>query len=259
MVQVYGTFANRGRRPEFHYLDRIETADGRVLVEFNRPNPRRFPRVLREDHADMMIKMLESVVDSGTARRLKYEFRLYNDIAGKTGTTQDQTDGWFLGFSPRLVAGAWVGADDPNIRFRSMRLGQGSKTALPIWGRFMRKVYDDPELKNLRYGKFSPPNDTSWALMQCPPILDEMPIVAGMQDEYQEDPAFFNRLYSDLADYRDQEINVQLKKRRPNESEAEYYERMRRYNERLMRRDDRREKLKKLWSEVLFGKKEEDQ
>lgn len=259
MVQVYGAFANRGRRPDLHYLDRIETSDGRVLIEFNRPNARRFPRVLRQDHADMMIKMMESVVDSGTARRLKYEFGLYNDIAGKTGTTQYQTDGWFLGFTPRIVAGAWVGADDPNIRFRSMRLGQGSKTALPIWGRFMRKVYDDPELKRFKYGSFSPPNDTAWALMQCPPILDEMPIMASLQDDYQEDPAFFNRLYSDLADYRDQEVNIQLKQRRANESEAEYYERMRRYNERLMRRDDRREKLKKVWSEVLFGKKKEEQ
>lgn len=259
MARVYATFANRGRRPELHYLDRIETADGRVLVEFNRPNPRRFPRVLRQDHADMMIKMMESVVDSGTARRLKYHFRLYNDIAGKTGTTQYQTDGWFLGFTPRLVAGAWVGADDPKIRFRSMSLGQGSRTALPIWGRFMRKVYDDPSLKKWRYGSFAPPNDTARALMQCPPILDELPIVAGLQEEYQEDPAFFNRLYSDLADYRDQEINIQLKRRRNNETEAEYYERMRRYNERLMRRDERREKLKNFWGEVLFGKKNEEQ
>ena len=107
MTKVYGTFANRGRRPEWHYLDRIETADGTVLAEFDRPNPRRFPRVLEKPQADMMIRMLESVVDSGTARKLRYHYGLYNDLAGKTGTTQNQSDGWFMGFNPRLVAGAW--------------------------------------------------------------------------------------------------------------------------------------------------------
>jgi len=261
MVQVYGTFANRGRRPEMHYLDRIESSEGEVIVEFNRPNPRSFDRVLGENESDMMIKMLESVVDSGTARRLKYRFRLYNDIAGKTGTTQNQTDGWFLGFTPKLVAGAWVGADNPRVRFRSLRLGQGSSTALPIWGSFMRKVYDDPTFKQWYYAKFEEPNDTIKALMQCPPFLEEMPIMADLEEDYQENPGFFNRLYSDLADYRDQEVNVQIKERRSTETEAEYYERMRRYNERLMRREQRREKLKEFWSDVLFGgkqKKEEE-
>lgn len=258
MVRVYGTFANRGLRPEMHYLDRIETSDGKLLVEFNRPSTGRFPRVLREDHADMMVKMLESVVDSGTARRLQYEFRLYNDIAGKTGTTQDHTDGWFIGFTPKLVAGAWVGADNPSVHFRSMRLGQGSNTALPIWGLFMQKVYKDPSYRHWKRAEFAEPNDTTWALMQCPPFLEEMPIVAEYEEDYQENPEFFNRLYSDLAAYRDQAVNIQLKRRRSNETEAEYYERMRRYNERLMRRDDRREQLKQFWKEKLFGGGDKD-
>ena len=255
MVRVYGTFANRGKRPDLHYLDRIETRDGKLLAEFQRPNPRYFKTILREDHAAMMIKMMESVVDSGTARRLKYEFRLYNDIAGKTGTTQNHTDGWFLGFTPKLVAGAWVGADDPRIHFRSMRLGQGSKTALPIWGRFMSKVFEDPEFKPMKYAKFPPLVDTTWALMQCPPFLEEMPVIAGLQTDYQQNPTLYNQLYSDLADYRDQEINSQLRQRRPNESDAEYYERMREYNERINQREGQRENLKKFWSDVLFGDK----
>ncbi len=258
MVRVYGTFANRGRRPDLHYLDRIETSDGETIAKFERPNPRRFPRIIKPEHADMMISMLESVVDSGTARRLKYEYRLYNDIAGKTGTTQKQTDGWFLGFTPNIVAGVWVGADNPSVRFRSMRLGQGSNTALPIWGRFMRKVYNDPQLKKLKYAKFSEPNDTIRALMQCPPFLEEMPILAEYWNDYQQDPAFFNRLMTDLADERHQDIMIQLKDRRRNETDAEYYERMRRYNERLQRQDERRENLKNFWSDVLFGKKKKD-
>ncbi|MCB0588234.1 MAG: transglycosylase domain-containing protein, partial [Phaeodactylibacter sp.] len=113
MVRVFGTFANRGVRPEMHYLDRIETAEGDTLAVFERPDPRRFPAVLTEAHADMMIHMLESVVDSGTARSLRYQYGLYNDLAGKTGTTQNQSDGWFIGFNPRLVAGVWVGAEMP--------------------------------------------------------------------------------------------------------------------------------------------------
>lgn len=269
MVKVFGTFANRGLRPELHYLDRVETSEGEVLVKFDRPSVAGFRRALTDEQADMMNQMLRSVVNNGTARRLRYEFGLSNDIAGKTGTTQNQSDGWFAGFNPGLVACVWVGADNPNVHFRSMSLGQGSSTALPIWGRFMRKVVRDRHFRSIRNSAFPEPNDTIRAMMQCPPFLDELPIMADMQDQYYENPEFFNRLYEDLADYRDQEVKIQLKERRPGESDEEYYERMRRYNERLMRQEDRkegieerREDLKKFWSDFLFGekkKKEEKQ
>ncbi|MBX2875876.1 MAG: transglycosylase domain-containing protein, partial [Saprospiraceae bacterium] len=143
MVTVYSTFANRGVRPNLHYLDRIETSDGYVIAEFERPNPKNFRRVLPEEHADVMIKMMESVIDSGTAKRVHYRYGIYGAVAGKTGTTQNHSDGWFMGFTPKLVAGAWVGAESPRVHFRTMGVGQGSNTALPIWGEFMKRVYKD--------------------------------------------------------------------------------------------------------------------
>ncbi|MCB9294625.1 MAG: transglycosylase domain-containing protein [Lewinellaceae bacterium] len=258
MVRVYGTFANRGVRPEMHYLDRIETADGDTLVRFERPDPRRFPAVLTEAHADMMIRMLESVVDSGTARALRYQFGLYNDLAGKTGTTQNQSDGWFIGFNPRLVAGVWVGAEMPQVHFRSLRLGQGSTSAMPIFGKFMRRVYRDPDFKYIRYARFAEPADTIQALMACPPYLEEMPILAGFQDGYfyfSDERSLLERLLNQpYTDEQGRVVNVPP--RRPYETDEEYVRRLREYQDRLQRRDDRREKRKQFWSKLLFGKEE---
>lgn len=261
MVQVYGTFANRGVRPEMHYLDRIETADGDTLVVFERPNPRRFPAVLTEAHADMMIRMLESVVDSGTARALRYQFGLYNDLAGKTGTTQNQSDGWFIGFNPRLVAGVWVGAELPQVHFRSMRLGQGSVSAMPIFGKFMRRVYRDNNFKHIRYARFTEPADTIQALMACPPYLEEMPILAGFQDGYFYFPdqrSLLERLLN--QPYTDEEGRIiNVPPRRPYETDEEYVQRLREYQDRLQRREERREKRKQFWGKLLFGKEGEEQ
>ena len=256
MVTVYGTLANRGYRPKLHYLDRIETADGKVLVSFDRPNPRSFPQVLEADQADMMIKMMESVVDSGTARRLRYEFGLYNELAGKTGTTQNNSDGWFIGFNPKIVAGAWVGAEWPQVHFRSTSLGQGSNSALPIFGQFMRKVYRDAKFKSIRYARFTPPSDTVLALMQCPPYLDEMPILAGYQDGYyyfEDTRSLLERLLN--QPYTDEEGRViNVPPRSPEETDEEYIQRILDYQQRLERRDDRREKRKEFWNKLLFGK-----
>lgn len=261
MVQVYGAFANRGVRPEMHYLDRIETAEGDTIVMFDRPDPRRFPAVLTEEHADMMIRMLESVVDSGTARSLRYQHGLYNDLAGKTGTTQNQSDGWFIGFNPKLVAGVWVGAEMPQVHFRSLRLGQGSNSALPIFGKFMRSVYRDPEFKSIRYARFTESADTIQALMACPPYLEEMPILAGFQDGYfyfPDERSLLERLLNEpYTDEQGRVINVPP--RRPYETDEEYVLRLREYQERLQRRDERREKRKQFWGKLLFGEGEKEQ
>jgi penicillin-binding protein 1A len=255
MTKVYGTFANRGRRPEWHYLDRIETADGTVLAEFDRPNPRRFPRVLEKPQADMMIRMLESVVDSGTARKLRYHYGLYNDLAGKTGTTQNQSDGWFMGFNPRLVAGAWVGGSWPQVHFRTLYRGQASSTALPIYGAFMRKVYQDKAFKSVRYAKFEAAADTVTALMQCPPYLEEMPILAAHEDGYyyfEDNRSLFGRLTD--QPYKDEQGRViNVPPRQAGESDEAYVQRIRAYQARLEEREERREKRKAFWSNLLFG------
>ncbi len=256
MVQVYGTYANEGKKPELHYLDRIETSDGRVLLSFDRPNPYEFEQVITEEEAIVMTKMLESVVDSGTAARLKYRYGLYNDIAGKTGTTQNQSDGWFLGYTPDIVAGVWVGAESPKVHFRTLSAGQGSNSALPIFGQFMSRLLKENEFKAWKRSKFENPVDTMLYLMDCPPYLEEMPLIVEYLQDYDENPGFIDRVYRELLPHFDPN-QIILKRQRRNESNTEYIERMMKYNERMLNREEaRRKQLKEYWSKRLFGKKQ---
>ena len=96
--------------------------------------------------AYLMVNLMQGVVNEGTAGRLRWKYGLTNNIAGKTGTTNDQSDGWFIGFTPKLTAGVWVGAEDRQVHFESLTYGAGSNMALPIWGIFMQKVYGDESI-----------------------------------------------------------------------------------------------------------------
>jgi len=152
MVGAYATYANKGVWTEPVYLSRIEDKNGNVLAEF-------FPETkeaLSEETAFAMVKLLQGVVDKGTARRLRFRYNLTNEIGGKTGTTQNNSDGWFIGITPELAAGAWVGADDRAVRFRTTALGGGANAALPIWGEFFKRVYADQRI-NLKPKSFEAP------------------------------------------------------------------------------------------------------
>lgn len=258
MVQVYGTFANEGRKPVIHYLDRVETSNGDTLIQFERPASASFEQVVSREHNMTLVKMLESVVDSGTARKLHYTYGLWGDIAGKTGTTQDQSDGWFLGFTANLVAGVWVGAESPGIHFRTLSAGQGSSTALPIWGSFMRSMYKDKALAKKYRGQFPAIPDTLQAYMMCPPYLEEMPILAGWDDENYYDIQDF---YQTVQEFNQDALKkvLEMKPRRDNETYQEYGERIERLYHREQRRRENREKRKEFWSKFLFGKKEEEE
>jgi penicillin-binding protein 1A len=98
-------------------------------------------------------------VNAGTAGRLRYRYGIQNDVAGKTGTTNNQADAWFIGYTPQLLAGVWVGCDDREFRFRSERLGQGAAAALPIWAYFMKRVYADSKTGIIPDKKFDQPED----------------------------------------------------------------------------------------------------
>jgi len=187
MVKVYGTLANKGLRPTPKYIRRIETKTGEVLFNFDEEQVV-MERVLKEETAIMLTNMLQSVVDSGTARRLRYQYHLSNDIAGKTGTTQNHSDGWFMGYTPDLVAGVWVGAESPKVHFRTIGLGQGANMALPIWGRFMNKVYNDPQFRHWQNSSFDPLPDSLYWQMDCAPYLEEMPIYVEW-DSLEEAPS----------------------------------------------------------------------
>lgn len=152
MVSVYQAIANGGISKEPVYLLRIEDRKGQVLAEFG-PSSRE--KILcTPENAELMIEMLRGVVNRGTAIGLRTRYGMKADIAGKTGTTQNYTDGWFIGFTPGLVAGAWVGGDLQNVRFRSLQYGQGAYSAMPIWAGFMQDAFRDDHWKALQHETF---------------------------------------------------------------------------------------------------------
>ncbi len=170
MVNAYGVFANHGRRVEPVYMRRIEDRFGNVIYEADKKgNPQ---QVISKNVAETMTEILKGVVDHGTAASLRSVYGFDNDIAGKTGTTQQNTDGWFIGFTPDLVTGVWVGGDNQVIRFRSMTYGQGSHSALPIWARFMQKIYNNPLYRNSRNATFTISDEVKSSL-DCPDYKED--------------------------------------------------------------------------------------
>lgn len=153
MVGAMSTFANQGVYIKPMFITRIEDKNGNVIERFMPEES----EAMSELTAYKMVELMKGVVQSGTGIRLRYSYGFNNPIAGKTGTTQKQSDGYFMGITPDLTTGVWVGAEDRSVHFRSTDLGQGSHTALPIWAYYMRKVYNDPNL-HVSQGDFTKPN-----------------------------------------------------------------------------------------------------
>ena len=159
MVAAYSIFANKGVYNSPLPVYRIEDKYGNVLQEF-RPESR---EVITENTAYLMCNLLEGVVTGGTGVRLRYKYKLMNPMGGKTGTTQKHADGWFMGVTPDLVGGVWVGAEDRSIHFQNLANGQGASMALPIWALFMQKVYADKSLA-VPQSDFQKPNGVNHVL-----------------------------------------------------------------------------------------------
>ena len=153
MVAAYNTFTSRGVFVSPLFVTRIEDSQGNVISEF--ANRKR--EAIGENTAYLMVNLMEGVVQGGTASRLRYRYNLMGEIAGKTGTTNDNSDGWFIGYTPTLVAGVWTGAEDRQIHFQSGTLGQGANMSLPTWGIFMKKVLADGTLGITANDKFIAP------------------------------------------------------------------------------------------------------
>ena len=153
MVSAYTTFVNRGIRCAPLFITKIEDNEGNVIAQFQP----RMNEVISEESANKMLVLLKAVVDGGTAGRLRYKYHLTGEIGGKTGTTNRNADAWFMGFTPELVSGCWVGGEDRDIHFDSMRMGQGATMALPIWAYYMQKVYADRTLGYDPKAKFKLP------------------------------------------------------------------------------------------------------
>ncbi|MBC7885696.1 MAG: hypothetical protein H7X99_09490, partial [Saprospiraceae bacterium] len=172
MMKVFGTFANKGVRPEPIAILKIEDRHGNVIYDYEellRTDPLVGPnkRAMDTMTAATMTRMLQSVVIYGTANTLRSQFVPHGDFAGKTGTTQNHSDGWFIAYNPKLVTGAWVGAPSPAVRFRSMALGSGSATALPIVGNFWYSVAIDSKSAKITQEKFVA-NESVNAKVLCP-------------------------------------------------------------------------------------------
>ena len=284
MVRLFSVFVNRGVLPKMTMLSRIETKDGQPIAEFDSPDPRSFPRILQEQHADMVRYLLQGVVDGGTGGRLRWlpnsDFRFLH-AAGKTGTTNNNSDGWFMCFTPSIVVGAWVGAEQPLVRWRSTRIGQGGATALPIVGRFLKNTYDDPDFKDWTKQSFPPLTGAAANAFSCPgytpdyqTLLDSVAIYEAMSPDsiLEEDRQFhiqrlWDKLYeagyvapdstaTDSLDVMEQDIQGAIDDERKRDkritaSESEESRRIRNKNERLERKRDRQEKRKEILDKIL--------
>ena len=179
MVSAYNTFPSKGVYVSPIFVTRIEDNMGNVLGEFN--NSKR--EAVSEYTAYLMANLMQGVVNSGTGVRLRAKYGLKGEIAGKTGTTNDQSDGWFIGYTPSLTAGVWVGAEDRQVHFESLSLGGGSNMALPIWGLFMQKVMKDGTLGVYETDRFVAPPGISLNL-DCDGSDADAAVRAEESEEY---------------------------------------------------------------------------
>ena len=160
MVGAYGTFANKGVYTRPMYVTRIEDKNGNIISSFSP----KIEEVITEETAYLMLDLLQSVVRTGTGIRLRSKYELYNQIGGKTGTTQNNANGWFMGITPNLVGGVWTGWEDQSIHFETIGEGQGANMALPVMAMFLKKVYADPELGPMYEDKFEKPENFNMEL-----------------------------------------------------------------------------------------------
>lgn len=155
MVSAYTAFANRGIRTAPLFVTRIEDNEGNVVATFTP----KMDEVISESSAYKMVVMLRAVINEGTGNRVRRLYGITADMGGKTGTTNRNSDGWFMGFTPSLVSGCWVGGEERDIHFDTMRDGQGASMALPVWGLYMQKVYADKTLGYSQDERFDIPDD----------------------------------------------------------------------------------------------------
>ncbi|MDX1470313.1 MAG: penicillin-binding transpeptidase domain-containing protein, partial [Flavobacteriaceae bacterium] len=185
LATAYTGYANRGVSPDPYFITKIEDSKGKVIYEYQ---PKRVRPAFSENTRQVMVEMMKSTVNEGTAVRMRSRYGLRNDIAGKTGTTQDNKDGWFVGIMPKLVVATWVGHDDHRIGFRNTRIGQGANSAMPAVALFLQKMNADKDYKNISWSKFPAPSEDVIAALDCEP-------------EFRD--SFFDRLFSSDENERD--------------------------------------------------------
>ena len=165
LAKAYTSFVNDGKPSTPYYITKIEDGNGNILAEFKPKTTKN--AVISETNRQVMMEMMKATVNEGTATRLRSTYGLKNDIAGKTGTTQSNKDGWFVGITPKLVTVTWVGADDHRIGFRNTSIGQGANSALPIFALFLQKLNRDEGFNEITQARFKATSPEVLAMMDC--------------------------------------------------------------------------------------------
>jgi penicillin-binding protein 1A len=245
MTGAYLSFASNGYRIPPVYVTSVVDRKGKVLRRHEPKAGRR--QVLSYANADVMIALLQGVVEEGSAARLRSDFGLTMDIAGKTGTTQNHADGWFIGITPGLVAGVWVGAENPQVHFRTLALGQGAATALPVWGEFMGRLGRDRAFRSLSSRHFRPLPEHLQERLACESFIDDTPVV---EEEDNSIEGFFERLFGDRdreaqQAEAEQERQQAEQERGEEEGESKAEERQRKAEERRAEKERKREERRR--------------
>ncbi len=196
MVQAYSVFVNKGKKVPLYFIDRIEDNEGKVIWKQPKVTPE---PVLSAHTSQLMIEMLKNVVNEGTAIRIRNRYHLKNDIAGKTGTTQSNADGWFMAMTPHLVTGVWVGGEYPSIHFRTTALGQGANMALPIYALFQQQINNDKNYKRLARAQFPTPPPAVRRELDC--------------DPFKEDVSFWEMLFGKKKEHEKEKVKKQYSKK----------------------------------------------
>lgn len=181
MLGAYTMFPNEGVNVKPIYITRIEDKNGTLLKSFVPVQK----ELINPTTAYKMVKMMQGVVDYGTAVRMRYKYKVEGDIAGKTGTTNEQADAWFIGYTPQLLAGAWVGCDDRYLRFQTTRVGQGASAALPIWAYFMKSLQNDPKTGIKADATFKMPDNFS----DCQVLVDSNNLLDNLRPGEEDEVA----------------------------------------------------------------------
>ena len=240
MTTAYASLANGGQTAEPYYIQRIETRNGKTLYEHT---PEETDEIISPATAQMVTRMLQGVVDGGTAGRMRYTYGVNYQLAGKTGTTQNQTDGWFIGYGPKIVFGAWVGADQPSVRWRSLKQGSGGATALPIVAKFLKRVGEDAQRKQYVDGRFAPLPAALAGVMECADYLDNR--LEFLPDEsdwvYDDETGTYKRVIKDqrrlLSLNPDRALERIRRKRSKEQRKAERREKRREFFDRVFNND----------------------
>ncbi len=196
LARAYTPLANAGRSSKPYYISKIEDGDGNLLAEFQPEE--KAAKTISDTNRELLIEMLRATVNNGTAVRLRSTYGLRNDIAGKTGTTQNNKDGWFVGLTPNLVAVTWVGADDHRIGFRNTAIGQGANSALPVFAKLMQKMNAEAEFNKITRARFSISPKTM-EILDCEP---------------EKRDGFFKRLFGNKKDDPDKEKKEEPKEKK---------------------------------------------